>query len=310
MQLHGFVCGLIIIFCNLLPVSRVFGQTKDILFIRHGQSSFNQMMEQKRGLQKLKGLTVSRHRIKDANLTQTGIVEALQLRQTLLEHLNGADEKLRFIAESVLEPNDSVLLLTSNLRRAVNTGLLVLYGDDREKTGVTDNQSKIYPLYISSILQEWGVPYAIPDVRPYSKDFFKHDQLIDHSVKSSLGSFKGRLEQVLQIFPGDMQISPNGYLRKGTGNTRALNKKYKDFLENIVFSEHKDQRINLENKQTIVVFGHGRWLKGFVNYLKAATDPKMIIAPNASLTHMKIKKQAKGYSLVYRKICHRGQTYP
>ncbi|MFK7825713.1 MAG: hypothetical protein AB8G05_16290 [Oligoflexales bacterium] len=300
MQLHGFRCGLLFLFFSF--ASALFGQTKskDILFIRHGQSTYNQMMEQKHKLQKLKKIAFSRKKIKDANLTQNGIVEALKLRSCLLESLGSEDVNLKFIAKALLEPRADVMVLSSNLRRAVNTGLLVLYGDDRDKEIPLKRKQPIYPIYVSSLLQEWGVPQAVPDVMPHSKNFFKHGQLISSAVQSSLGSFTGNLEKYLKIFPKDREISTEGQLRRGKGNTKRLKDKYNGFLQNIVFADSQEVNLDLSKKQVIVVFGHGRWLKGFVNFFSDSGEAKMGIAPNASLTHMKLEKHDNGkYRLSY-----------
>ena len=297
MQLHGIRFALL--FFSLMSPLLLHAESKDILFIRHGQSSHNLMMAKKRKLQKLKSVIFSRKKIKDANLTQNGILEALRLRSYLSESLSSEDPKLKFVAETMLDPRDDVLVLSSNLRRAVNTGLLVLYGDDRDKDLSLKSQQPIYPIYVSSLLQEWGVPKAIPDVKPYSKSFFQKGQLINESLQSSLGSFAGQLQNFLKIFPNDRDISPEGHLRRGEGNTKPLKEKYVDFLDNIVFGTQSNEALQLTKKQTFIVFGHGRWLKGFVNFIKTEYQPKLGIVPNGSLTHLRVKKQGDGsYRLV------------
>ena len=303
--MRSFKYGLVLMLLAFLrPVPSV-AEVKDILFVRHGQSSFNQMMEHKRGLQKLKSLTFSRNKIKDANLTQTGIVEALRLRSHLLDAVDSEDETIQFIAKSLLEPRDDVLVLASNLRRAVNTGLLVLYGDDRDHEAPKNGHDVVYPVYISSLLQEWGVPQAVPDVQPFSKNFFEQGQLINEPIESSLGSFADDLHKYLHIYPDDSEISVDGRLRSGTGNTKPLKDKYAAFLQSIVFNDSDVEGLDVASKKVFVVFGHGRWLKGFVNFIKEPDDPKMGIVSNASLTHMKVEKQEDGSFHLLSRECYR-----
>ncbi|NRA46617.1 MAG: hypothetical protein HRU09_16840, partial [Oligoflexales bacterium] len=71
--------------------------------------------------------------------------------------------------------------------------------------------------------------------------------------------------------------------------------------ENIIFAEQAGEGLNIAQKKVFVVFGHGRWLKGFVNFVRSPEDPKMGIVSNASLTHIKIEKQEDGsFRLVSR----------
>lgn len=288
------IAGLYLCFLSSLQ-----GQTKEIIFIRHGESHMNAVYHSN-PWNIIYRLSADREFLRDSNLNENGVEQALNLHDALISHARDAHSDLYSIANKILYPNDSVLFLTSNLRRAANTGLLVRYG-----LSVPGSLSN--PLHIVSALQERFISPVFVDGIPWTAAGQHLDRLFEQGIPDDLKDFEPIQSDLFtthwNLCGSGIQPYPQACGGNHYGDIRPIKERVKSVLD-LIFSQSNQFGVDLSLQNTVVIFGHSLWLQQLLDILTADNDYRNIwnLVPNCSLFKLEIENQGRQYVLRNSKL--------
>ena len=286
-------------FLWLIAAHHLRAQTKELIFIRHGESYMNEVYHSN-PVNIIYRLTRDRAFLKDANINSNGIDQALRLHEALKEQANNEHSQLYSIANNILNPEESVMFLSSNLRRAANTGLIVRYG-------FVQPSQLSHPLHIVSALQERFLSRVFVDTIPHTKSGSHLERLFQDGVPEGLKVFEPIQEDLFSTYWNycGSGIHDNPELCAGNyyGDARNMDVKVRDVLD-LIFFEGSQNGIDLSKRKTIVIFGHSLWLQQMLEFLDADSEYRQPwrLIPNCGVFHMKIENQGTQYFLKHSKL--------
>ncbi|MFK7826777.1 MAG: hypothetical protein AB8G05_21725 [Oligoflexales bacterium] len=287
-------CVLAMMFVWLCFLSQANARSKELIFIRHGESHMNAVYHSN-PINILYRLTRDRDFLKDANLNTNGIKQALNLHESLMNHYANGQSKLHAVAKKILYPDNSVMFLSSNLRRAANTGLIVRYS-------FSDPLEFYKPLHIVSALQERYLSRVFVDTIPLTERGSHLDRLFEEGMPEAMKVFEPIQEDLFTTHWNNcgsgMQANPSECGGQYYGDSRKTQVKVKDVLD-LAFFDGSQYGVNISDQDTIVIFGHSLWLQQMLEFLNADTEfrhPWKLI-PNCGLFHMQIENHGTEYFL-------------
>ena len=279
---------------GLYLAAHSYAQTKEFIFVRHGESYMNAVYHSN-PVNIIYRLSRDREFLKDANLNATGINQALQLHESLVNHAKNEQATLYNIANKILYPNDSVLFLSSNLRRAANTGLIVRYG-------FSNPLENFKPFHIVSALQERFLSSVFVDTIPHTASGSHLERLFQEGVPESLKVFEPIQEELFTTHWNNcgsgIQDNPDACGGHYNGDSRNTKIKVKDVLD-LAFFDGSQFGVNIAERNTIVIFGHSLWLQQMLEFLEANTEYRQPwkLIPNCGIFHMQIENNGSEYFL-------------